>query len=83
MMPIVHGLEEEFGDSMAFLYFNAGDGGEGQRTFEALTLPGHPSVLIFLPDGREIYRAFGILSEETMRTAVTNALSSPVTTNSP
>lgn len=70
MMPIMNGLEEEFDDSIAFLYFNTAARGEGQRTFEALTLPGHPSLLIFLPYDREIYRAFGIVNEETLRTAV-------------
>jgi hypothetical protein len=74
MMPIVNGLEAEFGDKVKFLYFNATDGAEGQYIFEALSLPGHPSYVIFTSSAEELYRSFGIVSENSLQTAVENAL---------
>lgn len=83
MTPIVHGLENEFQDQVAFVYLNALDSAEGQRTFEALNLPGHPSFMLFTPDGVEVYRSFGIVEAEALRAAVENALNSLATTDKP
>lgn len=74
MQPVVYGLQAEFGDRMAFQSYNALDGGAGQRAFEQLKLPGHPSYLILRPDGSEVYRAFGLLKPDTLRQAITSAL---------
>jgi hypothetical protein len=74
MTPIVNGLEEEFGGKVAFLYMNAADGGEGQRAFERLSLPGHPSYLLFAADGRELYRGFGLIEAETLYEAINASL---------
>ena len=72
MQPIVNGLEELYGQSASFLYLNAHE--EGEAAFIEAALPGHPSLLILLPDGRELYRAFGVQTEEALRQALENAL---------
>jgi hypothetical protein len=75
MTPIVHGLEEEFRANIEFLYMNAADGAEGQRTFQSLRLPGHPSYVLFGSDGKEIYRGFGLVEAETFRNEIRASLS--------
>ncbi len=77
MTPIVHGLEEEYRESVAFLYMNAADGAEGQRAFQSLHLPGHPSYVLFGSDGKEVYRSFGLIESETLRAAIRANLPSP------
>lgn len=83
MMPIVNGLEAEFGDSVQFVYLNAEDGADGQRAFTALSLPGHPSYLVFAADGSEIYRTFGVVEADMLRTAITSSLNSSMGTSTP
>lgn len=83
MTPIVNGLEADFGNEVAFLYMNAADDGEGQKAFESLYLPGHPSYVIFAPTGDERYRAFGIVSEDGLQLAIENALVNPMSTDAP
>ncbi len=67
MRPIVDGLKTEFGDRVLFVYFNAADGADGQALHEQLAMPGHPSYAIFTPDGKEMYRGFGIVDEVVLR----------------
>ena len=62
MQPIVDGLQEEYGDQVSFISFNVKDNGDGATFFQSLSLPGHPSIVIFTPDGEEVYRRFGIVS---------------------
>ncbi len=81
MMPIVNGLEAAFGNEMAFLYMNAVDDAEGQKAFDSLSLPGHPSYVIFTPAGEELYRSFGILREHNLQEAIEGALSNPIITD--
>ena len=83
MMPIVNGLEAEFGNEVAFVYLNAVDGAEGQQAFEALSLPGHPSYVVFALDGNKIYQAFGMVEEETLRAAIMSSLRASVETGEP
>jgi hypothetical protein len=83
MMPIVNGLEAEFDSEVAFIYMNAADETEGQRAFESLNLPGHPSYVVFAPAGEELYRSFGIVSERSLRGAIESALSNPMNTDEP
>ena len=83
MMPIVNGLEAAFGNEVVFLYMNAADNAEGQQAFETLHLPGHPSYVIFAHTGEERYRAFGIVSEDSLQLAVENALDNPTSTDAP
>lgn len=65
MQPIVNGLEEEYNDSVAFRYLNANT--DGAATFEQLGLRGHPSFVIFLPDGQEVSRLIGLQDETSLR----------------
>jgi thiol:disulfide interchange protein len=76
MTPIVNGLEDEFSERIFFLRLNAADGAEGESTFKRLSLPGHPSFVIFTPDGQEQERLFGVLNEEALRTAIESILDS-------
>jgi len=70
MQPIVDRLQGEFGGQIAFAYLNAVDGGEGQAAFESLSLPGHPSYVIFNRDGTEVYRSFGGVNQAVLGGAV-------------
>ena len=83
MMPIVNGLEAAFGNEVAFLYMNAPDDAEGQKAFDSLNLPGHPSYVIFAPAGEELYRSFGIVSEDSLQGAIESALNNPINTGIP
>lgn len=74
MQPIVDRLEADFDVQVAFRQFNAADSAAGQQAFTQLALPGHPSFLIFLPNGQEIYRNFGMIEETTLREAIMLAL---------
>lgn len=47
---------------------------EGERTFDTAALMGHPSFLILLPDGTEIWRVVGQQEEATLVAAVENAI---------
>ncbi|MEL6403336.1 MAG: hypothetical protein AAFV98_01710 [Chloroflexota bacterium] len=53
---------------------NANDGAEGQSAYEQLTLPGHPSIVIFDAEGNEVYRGFGIFEEDILAEAVQELL---------
>ncbi len=63
MRPIVDGLQETYSNQMTFEYLDAEDNGVGQAIFEILSLPGHPSYVIFQPDGEELFRSFGIVDD--------------------
>lgn len=74
MTPIVNGLEDEFSDQVFFLRLNAADGAEGESTFNRLSLPGHPSFVIFTPDGQEQERLFGVVDAAALRAALESVL---------
>lgn len=77
MRPIVNGLELEFAGRVHFLHLNAADGATGTQAFRQSRLSGHPSYLIFGPDGAERYRGVGIVSAETLRDSLRAALRGP------
>jgi thiol:disulfide interchange protein len=81
MQPIVNGLQAEFGNDMAFLDLDAADNADGQQAFEALSLPGHPSYVIYTPAGEELHRAFGVVSAASLQNAIENALNQPLSTS--
>lgn len=62
----MHGLEEQFDTDIVFVWLNAADGAAGQAAYEQLTLPGHPSIVIFDATEEEAYRGFGSFDEETL-----------------
>lgn len=73
MTPIVNGLTDEYSDSILFLQLNANS--DGEALFEQLTLPGHPSIVIFDESKQEIYRGFGIIGEDVLRTEIQTLIS--------
>lgn len=76
MRPIVDGLNGEYGEQVSFVYLNAADRGEGQAAYESLSLPGHPSSVIFTSDGQEAYRGFGVVDEGVLREQIEAVLKS-------
>jgi hypothetical protein len=66
MLPIVHGLEEDFGGQVAFRYLDADDGGEGERSYTALGVRGHPGIVLFDETGGEVYRDFGMVAADRL-----------------
>jgi hypothetical protein len=71
MMPIVHGLQAEFGETVRFVSLDAH--ADGQRYFDRLELPGHPSIVIFDAAGKETYRSFGVIEADALRQAIVDA----------
>ena len=76
MRPIVDGLEQQFGEDVAFVYLNAREG-EGEVIFDHLTLPGHPAVVLFSTDRHETFRALGPVEEVILREAILAQLPTP------
>jgi hypothetical protein len=70
MQPIVHRLQAEFEPDVVFMELNAADGDEGERIFNALVLPGHPSYVIYNAAGEEVYRTFGIVPAAQLRAEI-------------
>lgn len=65
MQPIVNGLNETYGDQIEFreLDVNAPD---GQQSFRAFALPGHPAYVLLNPDGEILWNGFGEKSRESI-----------------
>ena len=74
MTSIVNGLQEQYDGQVTFEYLVANDDGAGQAAFSALDLPGHPSVVIMAPDGREHFRGFGVLETVRLEDAIQDIL---------
>lgn len=62
MQPIVHGLEQTYGNQLAFGRLDA-DVEPGRTLLREYGLRGHPSYVIVDPDGKSLWSATGILSE--------------------
>ena len=73
MQPIVGGLEQQYGDKLAFLSVNVSVG-DGFRAFTQTHLAGHPSYLILKPDGSELWRGIGVQSEKALTDAIEQSL---------
>lgn len=67
-------LQEQYTDSIEFVSLDAADNANGQSAFEQLTLPGHPSIVIFDAEGNEIYRGFGTFEESVLDTELSELL---------
>ena len=72
MQPIVNRLEDDYNGRLVFAALNAET--DGAEAFEKAALPGHPGFLIYLPEGKEYYRSFGIVSENALRDEIEAAL---------
>lgn len=75
MQPIVDGLRDEFQDGMVFVYLNAEE--EGRAAFSRLSLPGHPAYVILSDSGEQQFRAFGMVTPESLRQAIISYLVVP------
>ena len=74
MQPIVNGLQENYKEEITFVSLNALDNDKGQALFQQLGLPGHPSMVIYTPDGEEVFRRFGIVTLDDLDNALHEAL---------
>lgn len=72
-MPIVNGLEDEFGSEISVVRLNAADS-ESAALQSQYGLRGHPSFVVLDASGDVIERFFGPQSEETLRMATELAL---------
>lgn len=76
MLPIVNGLQEQYGKQIAFVLLNAQDQGEGEAAFKALQINGHPASLIFESGGKEVFRKLGSMPETDLVEAINAVLTS-------
>ncbi len=74
MRPIVDGIRDEYEGRAEVQYLNARDGDTGEQSFNALSLAGHPSIVIFAPDGSESYRSVGVVTQAQLTQALNAAL---------
>ena len=73
MQPIVYGLEEEYGEDLTFDRVNA-NGEPGRTLLRTYGLRGHPSYVIVDPEGKSLWSASGLLSEDLLRTEIRQSL---------
>jgi hypothetical protein len=76
MEPVVNGLEEDYRAQIEFRALNAADPA-GQRAFQAYALPGHPGYVLIDPGGEVLWKGFGELSGESIRSQLDASLSGP------
>lgn len=74
MQPIVNRLEDNYQTQVTFLQFNALDDAEGEQLFTQLSLPGHPSILIYNEEGNQVYRGIGIIDEGRLEQEIVAAI---------
>ena len=73
MQPIVNGLENEYHESVEFIYINASTT-EGLEIFNAYSLFGHPSYLILDDSGKVLWQSVGEQPAEDIQNALEAAL---------
>lgn len=73
MTPVVNGLEEMYGQQVAFKRINA-NRGDGPAIMQAYRIPGHPTTLIFNRQGQEIERLVGPQPAETVEEILVTTL---------
>lgn len=71
-MPIVDGLETDYGDRMAFQRLNAAR--EGQPLFQRYNLRGHPAYVILDEQGDVVWRLVGQVPRERLEQGIAQAL---------
>jgi hypothetical protein len=72
MRPVVDRIKEDYAGQLKVVELNANS--DGQEAFEAGNLPGHPAFVIVQPDGQEVWRGFGLVSEVDIYNAIDDAL---------
>lgn len=73
MQPAVRRLQETYGDQVAFQMIDA-ESETGSGWFTRLGLPGHPSYVIFGPDGQEVFRTFGVVADDVLEAPLREVL---------
>jgi hypothetical protein len=77
MQPTVSQLQDIYGDDVAFQIIDA-NSTDGALWFAQLTLPGHPSYVLFDADGGETFRTFGVVDQAVLEAPLQSVLlSSP------
>ena len=71
-MPIVDGLEADYGARMAFQRLNAA--AEGQALFQRYKLRGHPAFVILDEQGNVLWRLVGQAPREALEQGIRQAL---------
>lgn len=72
MKPVVNGLEEVYGDRIAFQRYNIASP-EGEAWASQYALRGHPAFLLIDDQGEESWRYVGVVAQARME-AELNAL---------
>lgn len=72
MEPIVNGLEDEYGDQIAFQYLNATE--EGEALFRRYNLRGHPSYVILNTEGDVVWRLVGEVPRSALEEGIQQVL---------
>lgn len=72
MLPIVNGLEEDYSQTVTFLYLNAAT--DGAEAFQQLGLRGHPAYVLFDADGTRLFTTLGVQDEAILRQSLEGAI---------
>ncbi len=72
MQPVVDRLSDTYSDQVAFVALDANE--DDLEAFRATRLPGHPSFIVLLPNGQEVWRGFGLVEEADLESAIREAL---------
>jgi hypothetical protein len=73
MIPVVNGLKGQYIGKVTFKSLNATEG--GKTVFEQLSLRGHPAVVLFDAERQEVYRSFGVITEDILRVELEKVVS--------
>ncbi len=73
MLPIVNGLEAEYGDQIQFQRLNVARE-EGKTLFQRYNLRGHPVYVIVNPQGEVLWRFVGETSRQILEAGIRQAL---------
>lgn len=76
MLPIVNGLEDEYGDEVAFQSVDA-NSATGQAAFLAYRLRSHPAYVLIDPDGEMLWFGVGQQQSSTLSQAIEEVLDAP------
>jgi hypothetical protein len=74
MAPIVHGLENKYGDQMIFTYLDIDDPGTNQFK-QALNYRFQPHFFLLDPEGQIINQWVGVVSSQVLEETILEALS--------
>lgn len=76
MTPIVHGLAEEYGDTLRVLFLNV-DEADKAAVQASYGLRGHPTIAVLDASGQLTARFFGVVTADALRQAITDQATPP------